>query len=106
LLIFCLTISDPGATYTVEPAGNALCDADQSTYQDLTDVFDDSVEPTLTLGSDYVDDLPDLPRDSRQTTPAQSRENCRESTPQTRRKIGAAAGKNNIVLLVLFRGNW
>jgi len=72
-----------GATYTVEPANNALCDADQSTYQDLTDVFDDSVEPTLTLGSDYVDDLPDLPRDSRQTTPAQSR----ETTPQTRRKV-------------------
>ena len=89
----------PGATYTIEPAGNAICDADQSTYQDLTDVFDDSVEPTLTLGSDYVDDLPDLPRDSRQTTPAQSRENSRESTPQTRRKIGAAAGKNKIALI-------
>jgi len=79
----------PGATYTVEPAANAICDADQSTYQDITDVFDDSVEPTLTLGSDYVDDLPDLPRDSRQTTPAQSRENSRESTPLTRRKIGS-----------------
>ena len=82
-----------GATYTVEAANNVLCDADQSTYQDLTDVFDDSVEPTLTLGSDYVDDLPDLPRDSRQTTPAHSR----ESTPQTRRKVVGQASTASLL---------
>ena len=70
-----------GATYTVEGFAAANNDADQSTYQDLTDVFDDSVEPTLTLESDNVDDLPELPRDSREAS--------RESTPQAKRKMAA-----------------
>jgi len=67
-----------GATYTVDGGVGNNNDADQSTYQDLTDVFEDSVEPTLTLESDNVDDLPELPRDSREAS--------RESTPQTKRK--------------------
>ena len=75
-----------GATYTVEGGAN---DADQSTYQDLTDIFDDSIEPTLTLESDNVDELPDLPRDSREAS--------RESTPQTRRKMGGQASTASLL---------
>ena len=41
---------------------------DVSTCHDITDVFDESQDPTLTLGSDVADDVleaEDLPRDSR-----------------------------------------
>ena len=55
---------------------------EQSTCHDITDVFDESQEPTLTLGSDNnaddVIDAPELPRDSGSS---------RESTPGTKRKM-------------------
>ena len=60
-------------TYTIE--GNevmkkAECIDDLSTCHDITDVFDESQDPTLTLGSDNHDaddvlEAEELPRDSR-----------------------------------------
>ena len=70
-----------GNTYTIDNNNdNAGIHGDQSTYQDVTDIFDESQEPTLTLGSDnmaddIIDPLEDLPRDS-----------SRENTPLTKRK--------------------
>ena len=72
----------PGHTFVVEEA---------DTCADVTDVFDEEsvVEPTLTTGSDAVDgEVPELPRDSRHTTPAQSGgESSVESTPLPVRKL-------------------
>merc|ERR1719266_872872 len=51
---------------------------DVSTCHDITDVFDESQDPTLTLGSDVADDVleaEDLPRDSRESTPGTKRKN-------------------------------
>ena len=71
-------VESDGQTYTIQPDGG---DHDQSTCQDITDVFDK--ESTLTLGSEHdADEAPELPRDSRHSTPASSR----ESTPRSRRK--------------------
>lgn len=68
-----------GNTYTIDNNDNAGIHGDQSTYQDVTDIFDESQEPTLTLGSDNmaddIIDAPELPRDS-----------SRENTPLTKRK--------------------
>ena len=76
-----------GATYVIDPAVD-----DQSTYRDITDVFDDdtTMEPTLTLESDVNDDdAPELPSDSRKSTPASSRGNSKEGTPNTKRKANS-----------------
>ena len=66
---------DIGNTYTIDNGDHG----DQSTYQDVTDIFDESQEPTLTLGSDNmaddIIDAPELPRDS-----------SRENTPLTKRR--------------------
>merc|ERR1719318_1431408 len=77
---------NPGAaTYTVgaEDGGDTIAD--------VTDAFDEEsvVEPTLTAGSDAVEcDIPDLLRDSRGTTPAQSGgESSVETTPIAKRKL-------------------
>ena len=71
---------------------------DQSTCQDITDVFDDestlAMDPTITLESDNIgsvcdegEDPPELPIDSRHSTPAHSsRETSRESTPMSKRR--------------------
>jgi len=73
------------ATYTVgvEDGGDTIAD--------VADAFDEEsvVEPTLTAGSDAVEcDIPDLPRDSRGTTPAQSGgESSVETTPIAKRKL-------------------
>lgn len=78
------------ATYTIDRADSNLATAegDQSTFLDITDVFDESVEPTLCVGGyEGSEDVPDLPRDSRQATPSQSTPNSKESTPKTQRKI-------------------
>jgi hypothetical protein len=80
-----------GGTYCVAPAATGDDAAD--TIADVTDVFDEEssvVEPTLTTGSDAVDDIPELPRDaSRQATPAASGgESSVETTPlAARRKL-------------------
>ena len=68
-----VTLVPDDKTYTIE--GNevmkkAECIDDLSTCHDITDVFDESQDPTLTLGSDNhdVDDVleaEELPRDSR-----------------------------------------
>ncbi|CAB4061798.1 APC [Lepeophtheirus salmonis] len=74
-----------GLTYTVDDPVDGL-----STCHDITDVFDDeTIEPTLTLGSyGDADEAPELPRDSRHTTPAHSGgESSHESTPQSKRKL-------------------
>lgn len=73
------TLVPDDKTYTIDDGNNAKDDL--STCHDITDVFDESQEPTLTLGSDNntdadVIDAPELPRDS-----------SRESTPGTKRKI-------------------
>ena len=78
------------ATYTIDRADSNLATAegDQSTFLDITDVFDDSVEPTLCVGgNECSEDFPDLPQDSRQATPSQSSPNSKESTPKAQRKI-------------------
>ena len=73
-------------------------DKDQSTCQDITDVFDDeatlAMDPTLTFESDHIgsvcdegEDAPELPVDSRHSTPAHSsRETSRDSTPLSKRR--------------------
>eukprot|EP00096_Caligus_rogercresseyi_P006290 TRINITY_DN2262_c0_g1_i2.p1 TRINITY_DN2262_c0_g1~~TRINITY_DN2262_c0_g1_i2.p1 ORF type:complete len:1565 (-),score=560.74 TRINITY_DN2262_c0_g1_i2:406-5100(-) len=74
-----------GLTYTVDDPAEGL-----STCHDITDVFDDeTIEPTLTLGSyGDADEAPELPRDSRHTTPAHSGgESSHESTPMAKRKL-------------------
>ena len=72
-----------GETFVVDEAGD--------TCADVTDVFDEEsmMEPTLTTGSDAVDgEVPELPRDSRRTTPAQSGgESSVETTPLPARKL-------------------
>jgi len=45
-------------TYVVNHDENLICEGEQSTFHDLTDVFDDSVDRTLMMGSDCEDDLP------------------------------------------------
>ena len=84
-----------GATYTVNGEGEIIIndDHDQSTCRDITDVFDDdttTIEPTITLESDNnnveEDDAPELPRDSRHSTPASSKSSSREHTPKSKRK--------------------
>ena len=67
------------ATYTVE--NNEECN---DTINDVTECFDED-QVTLTGGSEAVDsaDIPELPRDSSNTTPASSLEN----TPTARRKV-------------------
>lgn len=77
-----------GGTYVLEEEAGDTC-------ADVTDVFgeDESVvEPTLTIGSDAGDgDVPELPRDSRHTTPAQSGgESSVETTPLPARRSGGA----------------
>ena len=71
-----------GNTYTIDDGHG-----DQSTYQDVTDIFDESQEPTLTLGSDNmaddIIDAPELPRDS-----------SRENTPQTKRRYFSPSNVN------------
>jgi len=64
------------------------------TIADVPDAFDDEEtvnEPTLTVGSEGQQDcetIPDLPRDSRQATPAQSGgESSVEPSPVARRKL-------------------
>jgi adenomatosis polyposis coli protein len=77
-----------GATYIIGGHGDdGTADVDQSTCKDITDVFDDDTtleQHTFTLESDDKDDtdVDDLPRDSRRSTPASSREH----TPKTQRK--------------------
>ena len=72
------------ATYTVENNNEECTD----TINDVTECFDEESmvdQVTLTGGSEAVDsaDIPDLPRDSSNTTPASSLEN----TPTARRKV-------------------
>ena len=73
-------------------------DKGQSTCQDITDVFDDeatlAMDPTITFESDHIgsvcdegEELPELPVDSRHSTPAHSsRETSRDSTPLSKRR--------------------
>ena len=73
-----------GDTFVVEDGGDTIAD--------VTDIVDDEsvVEPTLTAGnSDAVDgEVPELPRDSRHTTPAQSGgESSVEGTPLPTRRL-------------------
>lgn len=86
------------ATYTIDrvDSHSATTDGDQSTFHDVTDIFDDSVEPTLCIGAaENGEDVPDLPRDSRNVTPSQSTPNSRESTPKALRKAqGSNSGVN------------
>ncbi|TRY69315.1 hypothetical protein TCAL_09734, partial [Tigriopus californicus] len=80
---------EDGATYVIESG-----DAGQSTCQDITDVFDDD---TTIERSDPLDDdeAPELPRDSRHTTPAQSGgESSLENTPRIKRKLVSGANLN------------
>jgi len=71
-------------TYTVDDGADTIAD--------VTDAFDEEsvVEQTLTAGKDADDynDIPDLPRDSKGNTPAQSGgESSVETTPLTKRKM-------------------
>ena len=65
----------------------------KDTIADVTDAFDEdvsTVEQTLTAGKDAEDfvDIPDLPRDSKGNTPAQSGgESSVETTPLSKRKL-------------------
>ena len=84
-----------GGTYCVLPAAEGGVNNNNygdDTIADVTDIFDEEsvVEPTLTTGSDAVDDIPELPRDvSQQGTPAASGgESSVETTPlASRRKL-------------------
>ena len=72
------------ATYTVDDGADTIAD--------VTDAFDEEsmVEQTLTAGKDADDiaDIPDLPRDSKGNTPAQSGgESSVETTPLSKRKM-------------------
>lgn len=81
--------AEDGATYVIESG-----DAGQSTCQDITDVFDDD---TTIERSDPLDEdeAPELPRDSRHTTPAQSGgESSMENTPKIKRKLVSGANLN------------
>ena len=77
------------ATNTIDGAdSNLVTEGDQSTFLDITDVFDNSVEPTLCVGgNECFEGVPDLPQDSRQATSSQSTPNSKESTPKAQRKI-------------------
>ena len=77
------------STYTIDQADSTLVtEGDQSTFLDITDVFDDSVEPTLwVVGNECSEGVPDLSQDSRQATYSQSTPNSKESTPKALRKI-------------------
>ena len=83
-------------TVTLKPAPAAptyTLDDGADTIADVTDAFDDesTVEQTLMAGRDNdgdMVDIPDLPRDSKGHTPAQSGgESSVENTPQTTRKL-------------------
>ena len=82
-------------TVTLKPAPAAptyTVDDGADTIADVTDAFDEEsvVEQTLTAGKDADDynDIPDLPRDSKGNTPAQSGgESSVETTPLTKRKM-------------------
>ena len=82
-------------TVTLRPAPAAptyTVDDGADTIADVTDAFDEesAMEQTLTAGKDGDDiaDIPDLPRDSRGNTPAQSGgESSLENTPLSKRKM-------------------
>jgi len=82
-------------TVTLKAAPNAptyIVDDGADTIADVTDAFDEEsvVEQTLTAGKDADDiaDIPDLPRDSKGNTPAQSGgESSVETTPLSQRKM-------------------
>ena len=90
----CTLVADlPGGTFLVQQAED-----NNDTIADVpADALDDEEtvnEPTLTggsegvLGEDMVEAIPDLPRDSRGGTPAQSGgESSAENTPEARRKL-------------------
>ena len=81
-------------TVTLKPAPAAatyIIDDGADTIADVTDAFDEEsvVEQTLTAGKDADDiaDIPDLPRDSKGNTPAQSGgESSVETTPLSQRR--------------------
>ena len=92
-----LTLTTGTGTLVADlPAGGTFvvnAEENNDTIADVPDAFDDEEtvnEPTLTAGSEGQDceAIPELPRDSRHTTPAQSGgESSVEGTPSTRRKV-------------------
>ena len=89
------TLVEDTATLTLQPAPGAATytvDDGADTIADVTDAFDDEsvVEQTLMAGRDAEDfgDIPELPRDSRGATPAQSGgESSVENTPLPQRRL-------------------
>merc|ERR1719319_992798 len=92
-----LTLTTGTGTLVADlPAGGTFvvnAEENNDTIADVPDAFDDEEtvnEPTLTAGSEGQDCevIPELPRDSRHTTPAQSGgESSVEGTPSARRKV-------------------